>query len=416
MIVSGGLLYTAQDGFVFTVTPLGTVSQLTGTLTGLQPVTWAQNTKTPIPDLVVVSENGAFLASPAGIVSYPSVNLPVPNSVAQLDGFFLFTIGDGRIFASDLRSTSVSALSFVSTQANPDGLLRGTVHGPQYFAWGQASCEVYQNAGLSPFPLSRVHVIEVGLIAPQAIAGFGTGWDGPQIFVAMDGTVRRVDGYNTPTISTKDVERSIKSVVDKNTLRASVYVDAGHRIWSLSCALFTWEYNVSTGYWHERQSNIQPSTVLARWRGEQTALFNGSWVVGDVASGKLMRVTESAFTEDGSPVSMLIESGPVKEFPEAIYIASVFADWTTGTAPLVGSVDATDPRVAISWSLDGGASWSTPVLENSLGREGEFSNRIRVNRIGISSQHGARFRLLTSSPVYRTLRSMTCVAAGRGAS
>ena len=409
MVVKENLLYTAQDGFGLTVTANGVVTLLSGALSGANPVTWAQHNKSPTPDLICNTENGSFIVTSSTITSFLDPDLPQPNSITQLDGYFLWTIGDGRIFASELNSTAVNALSFTTAQANPDGLLRGTVHGQQFFAWGQSSIQVYQDVGTTPFPLSPVTIIPVGLIEQWAIAGYEPGWGGPQIFVASDGTVRKLNGYTPEVVSTKDVERAIHDVSNKALLRASVYVEVGHPIWSLSSPTWTWEYNNSTGYWHERASSN-----MTRWRAEQSALFFNNWIIGDTTSGKLFRIDEAVFTEDGNAIAMTLESGPVKNFPARIQVASAFFDWTTGTAPLVGSDDAVNPSVSISWSHDGGASYSGALLRRSLGTQGQVSKQIRVNRLGLSTQHGMRFRLVTTSPIYRTFRGGSVNAASRG--
>lgn len=407
MMVADNLLYCAQDGIVKTVSTNGVQTTLTGALSGELPVTWAQNNKSPTRDVVVVSENGCFSVSPSAVTSFADADLPQPNSVCALDGYFLWTIGDGRIFASDLNDITVDALSFTTAQGSPDGLLRGTVSGGQFFAWGNTSCEVYQNVGTTPFPLTRVSVLPVGLIGTWAIAAQIQGWDTDQVFVAADGTVRRMQGYNPVHVSTKDIERDIQAVTDKETLIATVYVTDGHPIWSLSSPTWTWEYNLETGFWHER------STSNSRWKGDQSAYFNSRWIVGENGGSKLLYIDSSEYTDDGSAITMTLESGPVKNFPSRVFVSSAAFDFTTGAAPLVGTEDETNPTVSVSWSRDGGGTWSNAVAARSLGTQGQLSQEIRVNRIGISTQHGMRFRVQTSSPVYRTLRGGRCEAAER---
>jgi hypothetical protein len=407
MMVADNLLYCAQEGLVKTVSTNGVITTLTGALSGTLPVTWAQNNKTPTRDVVVVSENGCFSVSTAAVTSFADADLPQPNSVCALDGYFIWTTGNGQIWASDLNDITVDALSFTTAQGSPDGLLRGTASGGQFFAWGNTSCEVYQNVGTSPFPLARVTVIPVGLIGTWAIAGSTEGWDTDQVFVAADGTVRRMKGYEPVHVSTKDVERDIQSITDKETLIATVYVFDGHPIWSLSSPSWTWEYNLETGFWHERQ------TSNSRWKGSQSAYFNSKWVVGDNAGSKLLYIDSTEYEDDGSAITMTLESGPVKDFPNRVFVSMAAFDFTTGTAPISGTEDETNPTVSVSWSRDGGGTWSNAVQTRSLGSQGELSNEIRVNRIGVSTHHGMRFRLQTSSPVYRTFRGGRCEASAR---
>src|SRR5882757_3233640 len=181
-IVVGNLLYAAYKDKVITITQNGVITLLAGALTGTLPVTWALNNKAPTPDLVVVSENGCFTVTPTTVTPFADTDLPQPNSVAFLDGFLTWTIGDGRIFCSDLNAITVNALSSAKAESNPDGLIRGTVSGEQFFAFGTNSIEVWANAGNTPFPLARAAVIPIGLIGQWAVAGYEDGWDKSQLF------------------------------------------------------------------------------------------------------------------------------------------------------------------------------------------------------------------------------------------
>lgn len=411
MIVSDDQLYVVYDDKVRKITSNALVTVLDGDSTGAGPVTIAQNNKVPDRDIVMVAGNAAWSISGTDGVDAmdDGGGLPAPNSVCNLDGFFLFTIGDGRIFNSELNSTTVDELNFVTAESSPDGLLRGTVHGGQFFAWGTTTIEVFQNVGTTPSPLQRVTVIPVGLAGPFAVAGSEQGWSEDQVFVAADNTVRRLRGYDPQVVSTKDVERAIAGVTDKTTLRAIVYVNDGHPIWSLSCPTFTWEYNLSTGFWHERKS-----AASNRWFGECSVYFNNRWVIGRKDTTRLLYIDSSKFQDDGTEIAMRLESGAIKNFPSRAHVSAVFFDFTTGTALITGTDDGINPKVSVQWSMDGGGIWSNEIDSRSLGIQGDRSERIRVNRLGISTHHGVRFRVMTTSPVYRTFRGGKCEYQARG--
>jgi len=399
MIVRDNVLHVLQGGTIFTLTTGAYLSRLAGDVAGIKPVTMALNNRSPDRDLCIVTEVGAFLADGQDVVDYGDPNLPSVNSVSSLDGYFLFTTGDGKIYASGLNDPTIDPLSFTSAEANPDGLMRGTVNANQFFAWGSTSVEVYQDVGATPFPLQRVTVIPIGLLSPSCIAGWEEGWSNDQIFVANDGTVRRLQGYQPIVVSNKDVERAIGAVADKTNLRAFVYIFEGHPIWSLSCPSWTWCYNLATGFWHERKTY-----GMQRWFCEESAYFNGQWILSRYDNENLLILDAASFNEDGLPIAMTIESAPVKDFPQRVNIPAAFFDWTTGNAPLTGPFDVSDPEISISWSKDGGGIWGNEVIASSLGKTGQYVDLVRVNRIGLSSGHGLRFRLMTTSPVYKTFR------------
>lgn len=407
---NGGVLYAAFENDVVTITSNAVITALTGTVSGTNNITWARNNKSPTPDVVLCDGSNTYSVSSSAVTAFADADWPSMKCVANLDGYIIGLTGSGQFWATDLNDVTVNPLSFTQCQANPDGGTRLVAYGRQVYVFGDASCEIYSNVGTSPFPFTRSEVVSVGLLSQFAIAGFESGWDGPLIFVAADGTVRKMDGYTPTRVSTKDVERAIQSVVNKDTISASVYVVAGHPVFSLSSLTWTWEFNLVTGLWHERQSY-----GLDRWRGSQGVFFNGQWVVGDTQSGKLFYLAESSFAEDSAQIVMTLESGPVKQFPGRVYTSAAFFDWTTGQGSILGSKDKTDPSVTVQWSMDGGATWSNEVNVRSLGGEGQFVNQIRVNRIGISTHHGARFRLTTSSPVFRSFRGGRAMVQERSA-
>ena len=399
MVVRDNILHVLQNDTIFTLTTGAYLNRLAGTVDGTRPVTMALNNRSPDRDLAIVTEVGVYLADSNSVTDYGDPNLPAVNSVCSLDGYFIFTTGQGQIYASGLNDPTIDPLSFTTAEANPDGLLRGTVHANQFFAWGTTSVEVYQDVGAQPFPLQRVTVIPIGLLAPNCIAGWEEGWSNDQIFVANDGTVRRMQGYQPVVVSNKDVERAIAAVDYKPSLRAFVYNFDGHPVWSLTCDNWTWCYNLATGIWNERKTH-----GMNRWYTEETAYFNGQWILSRFDDETLLVLDSNTYTECGLPISMTMESGPIKDFPQRVNVPAAFFDWTTGNAPLTGPFDVSDPEISISWSKDGGGIWGNEIVAASLGKTGDYKDLVRVNRVGLSSGHGLRFRLMTTSPIYRTFR------------
>lgn len=393
-------LYVAVGEGIKRVSPDGAVTTLGGVLPGAKRVTFARNNRSP-SELVLVSEYGAYWIDSTVVRVYPDPNLPLVNSVTFLGGYFLFTTESGVIWASDLNTTTVNPLSFATAEANPDGLLRGVVSGQQFFACGQKTIEVWQNAGTQPFPLSLVHVIPTGLYGPWAIAGFEDGWDQPLIFVASDGTVRQMNGYSPVVISTPAVERSIASVNDRNTVEAAVYTFKGAAFWSVSGPGFTWDYNLRTGGWHERES-----VGLTRWRAGTISRFGDNWIAADTQGSYLQRLGDYAH-EDDQALVWGADSVPAKSFPTRARVASAAFDFQLGT----GNVSGSDPQVMISWCLDG-ANYGNPV-QRSLGLQGRYVGPVRVNNLGLATHHGVRLRWRISDEIETSFAGATMEGSNR---
>ncbi|MEK1931855.1 MAG: hypothetical protein AAAC47_19145, partial [Pararhizobium sp.] len=174
LIDINGVLYVVFTGSVVTVSGT-TVTTLTGSIPGSDGVTLARNNKVTAgastPDIVAVRESGgAYVLTSSTVSAYPDADLPsTVNSVTFLEGFFLFSIPDGRIFASDLNTTAINALSFATAEARSDGLRRIIVRGNISYAMGGTTIEPWKNVGTSPFPLQRSPtVLQVGLLTTMA--------------------------------------------------------------------------------------------------------------------------------------------------------------------------------------------------------------------------------------------------------
>jgi hypothetical protein len=392
-IAVGTQLFGAFRDKVLLIDAAGAVTAITNALGGVAPVTWARNNRTPTPDLVGVSENGAFVVASGAVGSYPDADLPAVNSCAFFDGYFLFTTAGGRLYASDLNSTAINALSFTTCEGAPDGLLRVVASNGIAYAMGEATIEAYQNAATSPFPLARVGVMSVGLRGPWAVAGFGEGWDGPIIFVAADATVRALSGLDTKIVSTVPVERAIAKAASGD-LRASVYVHDGNPVWVLSAPGFTWEYNTRTGQWNERAS-----LGALTWRSRQSAFAFGKWIVGDTLVGNLYAIDPTRDDEWGIALEASIESGPVKSFPARSAVNSALLDIVVGRGLPTGIAPTqTNPKVQISYSHDGAGSWSIPMLR-PIGPMGLYDKTPRVNRLGMTTAQGIRIKATVSDAV-----------------
>lgn len=394
-----GTVFQALSGKLVSFAGSGAATDV-GTLAGTARVYFARNNKQPTPDKVVVTENGAFKFTGSSVADYNDSDLPQPNSVSFQDGYFFFTIGDGRIFASDINDTNVNALNFAKAEGKPDSLLRGVPFNSQMYFFGAESTEVwYDTANATGFPYSRRIVIPRGLIGANALAGHEDGFGHQLIFVADDNSVRRftnVSGDVPEKISPPDLDRLIAAVTDKTTLEASVHVSGGHAYWTLSAGTaWTWEFDTNTAKWHEKQSY-----GLLRWRGSTTVKAFGLWLCGDTQTGGALQIDELTRTEMGQPLRFRLESGPVENFPSRTAIP--FSDFwfSPGTGSATGSDPIeTNPMCMVSWSDDNGDTWSIPRIR-PLGAQAVGDARVKCDMLGMSSSYGRRYRLDVTDPVH----------------
>jgi len=342
-LIVGGSSYEVWANQAATVSGAGVVSLL-GTFPGTKKVSIARDQASPNPDVVAVDiDNGAYQLSGGGAPTHYTGggNLPSPNSVAFQDSYFFFTIGSGQVYASGQNALTQNALTFITIQAKADvNLLRGIAYSGLMLFFTTGSCEVWQDvANPAPaFPYGRLTVLEYGLIQANAIAGWETGFSN-LMWVAQDfGVYLMMPGTLAPQkVSPPDLDRLIEAqVVANNTFDAGCYIFGGKKFWHLSSPAWTWEFNLATAKWNERQS-LNTSGVYGRWRATGGHPAFGKWLIGDQNSGKLLFVDDQNFTEVGSPQLFRVESGPVKTFPGRVRIARADFDFDMGVGIAVGN-------------------------------------------------------------------------------
>ncbi len=399
MIEISGTLYAAFSGQLEKWSSSGGASTNVGALTGTKKGFFARNNKAGTPDQIFVDPDGNIATFTAGAVtnSSPDADLPSCNSVCCIDGFFVFTVGDGRAFASDLNATSVNALSFGTAEAKPDGLTRGIPYGGQLFLFGSFTTEVWSDVGATPFPFQRAVVIPRGIAGPYCVAGHEDNFGRALVWIGDDNAVYQLGGaYQPQKISPPDLDGLIEAVSDKTTLEVSVFMARGHGFVLVSSSTWSWVFDLNNNTWSERISY-----GLTRSRITGGYYYSGKWLCGDTQSGNIQQITSSTHQEIGQPLRWRLESGSVEKFPVGARVGRADFNFVTGVGQASGTDPIqTDPVVEISWSDDGGQNYSAPI-QRHLGRQAEQRELVSlVACTGRSSWNGRRWRLDVADPVF----------------
>jgi hypothetical protein len=382
-LLSGGVLYSAFSTKLESHTSAGGASTTVGNLNGTKRGFFSANGN----------------ATPDKFFTYPDQDLPTHNSLDILDGYTVFTIADGRFFATDLNSTSVNALSFGKAASKPYGLTLVKAWGGRLLVCGPVDIEVWTDQATVPFPFARAVVIPRGIAGPYCMAGTEDGFSRGPIWVADDNRVYSLNGYTPTAVSTPDLDTLIEAVTDKTTLETTTFMSHGHAFFQLSCPAWTWILDVNTSQWFNGDS------YLATRSRRSGALYAFSkWLTGDVKTGNIQQITETVYDEVGDPYRLRIESGPVMNFPAGAVVGRADFYFATGVGIATGlDPIQTDPDVEISWSDDGGQTWSNPILRK-LGRQATPQQLISlVACTGKTSWIGRRWRIDISNPVYASL-------------
>lgn len=361
------LAYGVSGSVLFRTTSAGvTINLATYSTTGT--VTMARNRRQPSAQIAVVSSDGLFRMIEGNVVTSPAIPEGVTfNSVCSIDGYFILTCLTGEWFITAIDDGgSIDELDFAEAESSPDGLLIGMVRGTDLCLFGPQSIEFWQNSGGDDFPFERVSVASMGCYAAGSVRDLTAVIDGQTTdTIAFAGTdaagayigVFLLNGYGAQKISSEAVDRSIRLEGTLTTnIKAFTYVFDGHVFYTITGATFTWEYNTTTGLWHERQSSSLP-----RWRVNDAASFAGRTIIGDYTLGLLYSMAPTVVSASASTVS----------------IQTSRDNGDTYTAARSTTISASDRKQRFKWNRLGQSKEDGKVIKITI------TNAINENGTGV---------------------------------
>lgn len=412
MFATNNRLYFVFDSTLHYRDSAGNDGVMAGSLAGATaPVTFAVNLRPsdavtyPGPNVVMVEGDGAAAwlldEQTNALAPYPDADLPFVTSVEYFAGYFFYVSPTNDMYASDLQNPEIPDFSTARAEYSPDPLLRLKMDGSVLLAMGARTIEMWVDVGSSGWPLSRQTTIDTGIIGQWAVAGGSNRWNNGVFFAANDYTVRHLNGTDPRLVSNDDVSQDIWTYRMKpEQIWASCYDFEQQGIVSFTTPDWTWELNLSTNVWHRRDSYGIP-----HWRGVWATNWQNRWYVQDTKHARVQQIMVNEYAEDGERMRFRAESAPLKQFPQSMRIPTLAIDMTNALGGQnVPSPYQTNPAAMISWSKDGGATWSRPVAR-SFGRIGRYAQKITVNGLGRSTAAGLRVRCDVVDPVPAVLRS-----------
>lgn len=366
-----------------------------GVLSGSDNVTIARN-NAGTPNIVVVCDAGTFnLFTGAAPTSFADGYLPAVNSCFSANGYIGFTTASGNLWFTGLNVVTVASDAFVASKLI-GGLLRGVYFRGEVFAMGPNGIRVYDETGADPVPFQYKNIeIPVGIIGTHAVAGWEPGFTGTLGWVASDYTVRILDGYSPKIVSNEDVSRAIATCADPSAIQMCAYMDGQYPILSITSPNeWTWEINLTTGTWNERESQNRSD-----WRARCTIKAFNMWLAGDDQTGNIAEIDPTYRKEYDNELIWEIISGVNAAFPTPIAVGRAQFWFNAALGDDAGQYPIeTAPSAIISWSLNGGYSYGTSV-QRELGREGDARRVVAISSVGLAGPKGVRFHIQISDPV-----------------
>lgn len=414
---NGTDFYVVSGTEVYKMTATNATPVKLGNVTGTGPVS--------------IADNGTqlfFACNPDGFIYNEVTNVfqqitdpdyPGAVTVAYLDGYFVFNEPNSqKVWVTQLLDgTSVDPLDFASAEGSPDNLVALIVDHREAWLFGSDSVEVWYDAGLADFPLTRIQGAfnEIGCVAPYSVAKLDNGlfWLGTD--ARGQGIVYRANGYTGQRVSTHAIEYAIAQYGNISDALAYTYQQEGHAFYVLifPSANATWVYDVSTQAWHERAGF--EGGVFTRHRSNCQCNFGGVTIVGDYENGNIYELDLNTYIDNLTPQKWLrswralptgqnnfkrtahhslqldcetgaffdpnLDTGLLTEASELILTES--GDY------LVQEVDPSgltnQAQIMLRWSDDGGHTWGSEHWA-SMGATGEYFKRVFWRRLGMTQK------------------------------
>jgi hypothetical protein len=296
---NGSDFYVVSGQEVYKLTGLYATPTLLGTISGTGPVS--------------IADNGYqlfFACNPKSYIYNEVTNIfkeitdpdfPGAVTVSYLDTYFVFNEPNSqRIWITSLLDgTQIDPLDFASAEGSPDGVVGIISDHRELWVFGTDSVEVWYNAGLADFPLTRIQGAfnEIGCVAPFSIAKLDNGlfWLGTD--ARGQGIVYRANGYTGQRISTHAIEWQIQQYGNISDAIAYTYQQDGHAFYVLTFPTgnATWVFDVATQAWHQRAG--WENEEFVRHRSNCQCNFGGNIIVGDYINGNIYKFNLDVYAD-----------------------------------------------------------------------------------------------------------------------
>jgi hypothetical protein len=348
-------------------------------------------------DLVVAHQDGWHTYPLAGGSLTAVTNSEGTSDGTFIDSYFVQAKADGTYQWANVGTTTIDALSFASAEGSPDKIIRTIADHRELLLIGENTIEVAVVTSDPDLPFTRTAYIEQGCLAKHSVAKEDNSvfWLGKN--ERGQGVIYRADGYIPRRVSDFAIEQAIAGYAAPEDAVAYTYQQGGHHFYLIHFAEASWCYDINTGLWSQRAYRNTTSGALERHRGGEHAFFNGVHVVGDWEDGRLYALDLDTYADDGDEIYRERVWAQIEAEGRRMFFSEGELRAAMGVG-LDGDPDGpgADPQIWLSWSDDGGRTWSNQYAR-SLGRIGQFRNRCIWRRLGASRNR--YFKLWTSAPV-----------------
>lgn len=383
---------TVQVGQILTGTGISTGTTITVAISG------SGGTGTYYVSVTTSASITAITAT-AGLVTLPTSDGPFVGGdiVDTIDNYFVFNYpGTQQWAASNALSATTPALSFASKFSAQDNLVSMMVNNRIVYLLGEVTTEAWSDVGSFPFPFALIpgSTAQHGCAAKYSVAQLGDTFAYVSKDLKGQGIIVMMQGYAPVRISTHAVEYSLNGQVISDAI-AFPYQLNGHEFYVVTfpTADLTWVFDLATMKWHKWLS-MDSQGIFHRHRSNCAAVFNGQVMVGDYQNGKIYSLSNSVYTEAGSPIRRVRRCPHLTNELKRVFFEELQIQFQPGVGLQTGQGQT--PQCMLRWSTDGGSTYSNEHWL-PIGLVGQYKNRAIKRRIGYARD--MIFEVSISDPV-----------------
>lgn len=381
------VLYSFNGTSVFKIELNGSVTEI-GSIDPGGRVSVANN---GLVMAIVVPETGnGYFSDGSTVDIITNENFAKPaRTVTFIDATFVFN-NDTELFVSSTTATNngqnFDGLDFGTAEIDPDPILSVHNVGNQLYAVGRYTIEVFRNIGGEGFPFQRIPGANTtkGTAARFSFTKFGSGYaylgssriEGNGIWSGNNNQIFK--------ISTTAIDLLINklSFAEQQNIILYTYSDNGNFFLVVVLESTTIVYDLTASQaagipiWHERKS----SNNTTKWRFTDSVRAYGYTMVADSETGNIGILDTDTATEFDEVPLRTATGAYLSNEGIALFIDELELVGKAGVGDTIG-IDNNNPEVSLSWSDDGGHTFTTPAFRG-MGIKDSFKTRAIWRRLG----------------------------------
>lgn len=316
------------------------------------------------------------------------IDYPGGTTLDYADGYFIISDKNGRVSFTELNNGSDwRGLNFFTPTFKPDKVKAIRAIREEIYCFGEETIEIYINDGSTPFIRQPRTSMYYGLTARDSIAVHQSGifflgknrTGGSEVYLM--GTDYSLTPVSSPTIS-----QMLNNQVNDDAEGFVTCTTDGHIFYYLHLPSLktTLVYDITTGMWHERQSqrpypDYDGTKPQDLYRGRCHTFFKGLNLYGDWFSGKIFKEDNTLTTDDGNIRVLKRISSVFHNELKYISVYSLEFDINSGFGATVNQ--GVDPIMMVQYSIDGGNTFEREEFVK-LGPLGIYDYKAVINNLG----------------------------------